>query len=77
MSRIARRTLPALLVVLVLGIVPVPAAQALSISHRSSTNIYGPIDLSGFLRHLWTSLSTIFGRDGAGTDPNGKPGPGH
>ena len=77
MSRIARRCLPALLVVVVLGIVPIPAAQALPISHRTSANVYGPIDLSGFLRHLWTSLSTLIGRDGTGADPNGKPGPGH
>lgn len=71
MSRFARRTLPALLVVTVLGIIPVAPAQARPISHKASTDVYGSINLGNLLHHLWTNLVSILGKDGAGTDPNG------
>lgn len=73
MSRFARRTLPALLVVVVVGLVPTPAAQARPLSHNISKDVYGAIDLHGVLRHFWTGLLSIFGADGAGSDPNGLP----
>lgn len=71
MTRFARRTLPALLVVLVVGLVPTPAAQARPLSHNSK-DVYASIDLHGMLHHFWTGLLSIFGADGAGADPNGK-----
>jgi len=67
------RSLPALvLVVVVLGLVPAPAAQARPLTHRVSSEIYGPLDLGGILHHLWRGLLTVVGADGAGGDPNGS-----
>lgn len=71
MSRFARRTLPALLVVTLLGILPVAPAQARTLSHKNSTDVYGPINLGSLLHHLWTNLFSMMGRDGATADPNG------
>lgn len=71
MSRFARRNLPALLVVVILGLAPLSAAQARPLHHSKSTDIYGPIDLSGLVHHLWTGFLSLWGADGAGADPNG------
>jgi len=73
MSRSAlRRTLSTVLVVVALGLLPAPAAQAAPVFHRAATGIDGPIDLHGFLHHLWTGLVSLWGADGAGADPNGR-----
>jgi len=73
MSRFARRTLPALLVVVVFGLAPTPAAQARPLPQHTSKDVYGLIDLHGVLHHFWTGLFSILGADGAGSDPNGTP----
>jgi len=71
MSRFARRSLPALLVVVVLALVPTSAAQARPLSHTNSSDFYRSIDFRGFMHHLWTEFVSLWGADGAGADPNG------
>jgi len=74
MSRFSRRNLPALFVVVVLALVPVSAAQARPFHRNTSTEVYGPMNLSGVIHHLWTGLLSLWGADGPISDPNGiKP----
>lgn len=70
MSRFARRSLPALLVAVVLALATVPA-QARPLHRNTSSDVYGPMNLSGVIHHLWTGFLSLWGADGPLSDPNG------
>jgi hypothetical protein len=68
------RSLPALLVVVTLFVVPTaPAAHAFALFNHSAIPAAGDSDgIRSVFRHFLHGLLTLVGHEGAGGDPNGR-----